>query len=195
MLLADNKEFVVPTATKTGTFSLESVLTKNGFGQIMPRHRTRVPDGWHKARVIFMIRNPYARLVSAFRYGIVKKHSWLLRSAGPTQDFEVFCRNWANAFDDGKAKDWTTTLTEYVEDAERTNPNSVTLVRLEDDGVHGLLKVVGLGHLPDKNINKSHDRFEEKWNHLWTPNALAAVGDRLKEDLSLCNYKRPRSSR
>lgn len=193
MLLADDKKYVVPTATKTGTFSLESALKGRGFTQRMPRHATTIPEEWHGARVLFMIRHPHARLVSMYRYGIVKKHSWLLQAGAG--GFDNFCANWAAARDARKPQDWTTLLCEYVNAAQETN-SRVDMHRLEDDGVQAFLERLA-PHYPgvavvDKHINKAADRFHTPWERMWTKPALAAIGNRLDEDLYLGDYSKPK---
>jgi hypothetical protein len=201
MILADNKKFVVPTPTKTGTFSLESSLSRNGFGVIMPRHRRRIPDGWHGAEVVLMCRHPFARLVSMYRYGIVHGHSWLLTAAGgreaiaqsEAKSFTTFCQTWARYRDENqRALDWVSLYVDYVAASKETN-KKVTVIKLEDDGVHGLLDHVGLGHLADKNINRSHDKFARpSWERMWTRKTVDIIGNRVDADLKLGNYKRPR---
>lgn len=196
MLLSDDGKFAIPTATKTGTFSLESALKGRGFTQRMPRHARDLPDTHHGAQVLFMIRHPYARLVSAYRYGIVKKHSWLL--AAGVDGFEQFCRNWAVARIERRPHDWTTLLHEYVDAAQATN-GTVSMHRLEDGGVAAFLQRLA-PHYPqlvvqDKNINRSADRFEGDWRSLWTRPALDAIGDALAADLYLGDYVKPKAVR
>jgi len=194
MLLSDDGRYVIPTATKTGTFSLESALRGKGFTQKMPRHTRNIPETHHDARVLFMIRHPYARLVSMYRYGIVKKHSWLL--AAGADGFEQFCRNWSVARIERKPHDWTTLLSEYVDAAHSTN-GAVDMHRLEDNGVAAFLERLA-PHYPDlvvqdKNINRSADRFEGSWRSMWTRPALDAIGDALAADLYLGDYVKPKA--
>lgn len=196
MLLADDGKYAIPTATKTGTFSLESALKGRGFTQRMPRHARDIPDTHHRARVLFMIRHPYARLVSMYRYGIVKRHSWLL--AAGAGGFEQFCRNWAVARVERKPHDWVTLLHEYVDTAQATN-KTVDMHRLEDNGVGAFLERLA-PHYPgivvqDKNINRSADRFEGDWRSLWTRPALDAVDGMLAADLYLGDYQKPKAVR
>ena len=196
MLLADDGKFVIPTATKTGTFSLEAALKGRGFTQVMPRHTRTIPESHHGARVLFMARHPYARLVSMYRWGTVKKHSWLMVV---TKDgFEQFCRNWAAARTARKPHDLTTLLHEYVATAKATNAR-VNVHKLEAGGVQALLERLA-PHYPmvkavDKHLNRSSNRYAGDWQDLWTRAALDAIGDELDGDLLLGDYDKPKAVR
>lgn len=195
MLLSDDGRYAIPTATKTGTFSLESALKGRGFTQRMPRHARDIPQTHHGATVLFMIRHPYARLVSMYRYGIVKNHSWLLTQG--RDGFESFCANWAHARRNGGPHDWVTLLHEYVDSADATN-RAVSMHRLEDRGVAAFLDRLRPEYprLPeDRNVNRSHDRFAGDWKAQWTRAAHNAVDGLLDADLFLGSYHKPKVSR
>jgi hypothetical protein len=105
----------------------------------------------------------------------------------------------AAARDQRRPHDWTTLCAEYVDAAAATN-KSVTVLRLEVQGVRGMLEILADRHgypvtVADKHINRAADRFEEPWERLWTAAALKAVGDRLAPDLALCAYDKPKAVR
>lgn len=193
MLLANDHKAVVLTPTKTGTFSLESSLHGRGFERTMPRHRRDIPEPWHGADVYLLIRNPYARLVSAYKYGIVHKHSLLLRWG--EHGFEAFCENWATARDNGKSLDWTTLYSEYIEQAQQTNPCRVSYFKLEDDGVAGLAAHLKKQYPDIPVVNRRINTSDKVETPLWTREALAAIGDRLLPDMARGNYMKPRPAR
>jgi hypothetical protein len=195
MLLADDRRFVIPTATKTGTFSMESALRHAPFTQHMPRHDPNIPSTHHGAIALLMLRNPYDRLVSMYTWGKTKKHSTLLRWG--KDGFEVFCEAWAHAFDHGTNLDWTTPLSTYCSNARETC-SRVLLFQLEKEGPHKLLQVLDRAyHLsPDgrvlpKHINTSAHVLQVPRENLWTNDALAAIGTRLAEDVELGDYDYP----
>jgi len=195
MLLSADQRFAIPTATKTGTFSLESSLTKSGtFYQMMPRHAVEVPDSHHGATVLIMLRNPYARLVSMYTWGFKKKHSTLMRWGADGRDsgFDDFLRNWCAAFDKRHNPDWTTLLAQYVQKAQETN-NRVRLFKLENDGVDAMCGYLrrqypNVQFLP-KRINTS--AAEGSWVCNWTKGRVKLVGNRVWADLDLGDYKAP----
>lgn len=186
MLLADNHKIVIPTATKTGTRSMESALAGHGFTQTMPRHSHEIPREWHKARPWFMVRNPYARMVSMYRFGVTTDNSYL-RKAGE-EGFEAFVANWLVSRERQRPHDWITLQSEYVAAAERTN-GKVMLWCLEEEGVKGIIVALkGLGYpiqVKDKHINRSHDRFDSSWEELWTPKIKKKVAEVLRPDMEL----------
>lgn len=187
MLLANNHQIVIPTATKTGTRSMESALAGHGFTQTMPRHSHQIPREWHKARPWFMVRNPYARMVSMYRFGVATDNSFL-RKAG-ADGFVAFLANWLDARALGRPHDWITLQSEYVAAAEKTNQRKVLLWCLEDDGVKELIAALkGIGYpitVAEKHINKSHDKFEEDWEEMWDKKTKKLVKDILEPDMEL----------
>jgi hypothetical protein len=192
MLLADDRRFVIPTATKTGTFSMESALRHAPFTQHMPRHTPLIPESHHGATVLFMLRNPYDRLVSMYTWGQTKKHSTLLRWG--KHGFESFCEAWAHAFDRGTNLDWTTLLATYVNSA-RENSDRVYAFKLETEGPRKLLQLLAgeyrLANNTPKHINTSAHALQVPRENLWTNDALAAIGTRLADDIELGDYDYP----
>lgn len=192
MILSKDRRTVVVTPTKTATFTLEQELKKTGdYEFVTPRHQRELPVGLPSQlrRVILPIRNPYDRLVSMFRWGHSKHHSTLMRLAeGGT--FESFCFRWAALFDanNPRNRDWTTTYLMYLQSLRAQTGLEPELFRIED-GVPMIMQALGYearGYLS----NVSHN-FEDVTDW-WTIAAFKAIGDRVKDDLPLGNYKKPK---
>lgn len=196
MLVSNDRRFIVPTATKTGTFSVESCLNGRGFHRLLPRHRDTVPSTHKGSEALMLVRDPYARLVSMYRYGKVKKHSFLLKLG--EGGFPMFVTQWCMLRKAGKGPhDWMTLLAEYVDRIAKSGARKVTTYRLESAGVAELLKRVRVEYPrhtypTDKHINESADRFDEPWQALWTPQLVRLAAPLLAPDCALGEYRAPK---
>ena len=187
MLLSDDGQYAIPTASKAGTTALEAALVGRGFHLRHPRYGTNIPSTHHNATVLFMVRHPYARLVAQYRHGVANPGGWLHLTS--RNGFEEFCRGWALARRIGTRGDWTTTFNDYTNAAMRTN-RCVTMHKLEEKGVAAFMELLAPAY---PRINpRVRERMETCWRPMWTRAALAAVDGLLDADLYLGDYKKPK---
>lgn len=77
-------DFVIASPTKTGTKSLNHLARSNpelGLRYAAPGHRMTVPDGCEGYTRHMVVRDPYARLVSIYRYLRRRVGDWGHRAA------------------------------------------------------------------------------------------------------------------
>lgn len=189
MLLSDDGQYAIPTASKAGTTALEAALVGRGFHLRHPRYGTYIPSTHHNATVLFMVRHPYARLVALYRHGVANPGTWLHQIG--VNGFEAFCHSWAIARHHHQRADWTTTFNDYTNAAMRTN-RCVTMHKLEEKGVAAFMELLAPAY-PRINT-RVRERMETCWRPLWTPAALDAVEGLLDADLDHGGYKKPKAA-
>lgn len=193
-----NKEgtVIVFTPTKTATKSIESEVKADKECRhlvVMPRHGWTLPKGLtfpnNPEKGHILIRNPYARLVSMYQFGLHTKHSTLLKMG--EDGFESFCFEWARRRTLKKDPFWTMTYTDYYKAALRIVPQCKIHV-LEANGLRALLKAIGIEKKKTegvKHVNAVHQHFDRK--PAWTKRALDAVEEHLQYDVKMGSYAVP----
>lgn len=182
-----NKSFttVIVTPTKTGTKSMESALKSQGWEVFMPRHASVIPEAYkyNGLKVFLTIRNPYSRLVSMYRFGIVTNHSYLLRMG--MLGFDSFCENWVRSLKTHKPHDWAMTYSNYLDALLRQGYMGTRVLKIEK-GTAAALKAVGAAPV-ERHVNKSHDRPTSPTVY-WTKANLKVVGPAVQEDCERFGY-------
>lgn len=202
MIIRPDGRLVVLTPTKTGTRSLEAALSEQGWAVVMPRHGRVLPDAVllkprATIRVFITIRNPYARLLSAYTYGRAQGYSgWFLGKAEGS--FLTFLRAWARDVDERLLRlrhhDWLTPQADYYLSAMDYTEN-VKLLKLEDGGTRGMLEAIRKHDRKvrpvEEHRNRSKSMEGKAWEEVWEIKHLDAVGSRLDRDLDLGGYGYP----
>lgn len=191
MIIKNDQTLVIPTPTKTATFSLESGFRSNGdYTIIKPRHRHTFPAYMGNVRpvVAMLIRHPYARIFSAWRW--MKEHGGY--ALGRAETFEEFCEDWVTAAKARLKHDWTFRYTDYYQYYRRAlGLRKIRIFCLEQDGVQRLQEFCGVTVEP-RHVNASSKHLPKderpRWEDHFTHRCRELVRRYLKPDLKLGGY-------
>jgi len=191
--LGQPTKVVIATPTKTGTDSLNASL-KPSLEFILPKHRSFVPDTIDTATDIhMMIRNPYARLVSAFRY--LRKGTFQWAQSYAETSFDAFLDYYLWSRENRPVLDWTRTYSEFLYDLYESLPfpdEEANLTLWDIRAIPDLLKYLdtyhGVEYRPDLHRNKAKE--VKPWTAVWTKRRLKKLGDTFASDCELGGYER-----